>query len=103
MRRAVIQHQTKRMKIQNIDGTEFVDLQLVDGDNAVGKSVTDLAKLLPEGSILVTVRRKGKVIIPHGNTIFQAGDQITAFVQTKSVELLYKCFRDGNPEQLIEE
>lgn len=102
-RRAEIQHQTKRMQIRNIDGTEFVDLQLFEGNNAVGKSVLDLANLMPEECVLVSVRRNGKVIIPHGTTVFHAGDHVTAFIQSKDVELLYKCFRDGSPQQLVED
>ena len=100
-RRAEIQHQTKR--IQNIDGTEYVDLQLIEGDNAVGESVNDLAKLIPEEFVLVSIKRNGKVIIPHGATLFQAGDYITAFIQSRDAELLYRYMRDGNPKQLIED
>ena len=100
-RRAEIQHQTKR--IQNIDGTEYVDLQLIEGDNAVGESVNDLAKLIPEEFVLVSIKRNEKVIIPHGATLFQAGDYITAFIQSRDAELFYKYMRDGSPKQLTED
>ncbi|MBG7609711.1 MAG: chloride channel protein [Anaerolineae bacterium] len=92
-KRAEIQHQTKRMQVRNIDGTEFVDFQLQEGNSAVGISVVDMANSMPEECVLVSVRRSGRVIIPHGTTIFQVGDHITAFVQSKDVELLYQCFR----------
>jgi len=102
-RRAEIQHQTKRMKIRNIDGTEFIDFQLQEGNSAVGKSVVEMANTMPEECVLVSVRRDGRVIIPHGTTSFQAGDQITAFVQSRDVELLYQCFRGECPQQPVDE
>ncbi|MBE9524664.1 MAG: chloride channel protein [Chloroflexi bacterium] len=98
-RRAEIQHQTKRIQVRNIDGTEFIDFQLHEGNNAVGKSVSEMANAMPEECVLVSVRRDGRVIIPHGTTSFQAGDHITAFIQSSDVELLYECFRGECPQQ----
>lgn len=97
-RRAEVQHRTKRMQLGNIDGTEFVELQLSKGDHAIGKSFLDLANLMPEECVLVSIRRNGKVIIPHGTSTFQVGDHITVFARIKEVELLFKCFKDGNGE-----
>lgn len=94
-KRAEIQRQTKRMQIRNTDGAEFIELQLFDGDNAVGKSVNDLGNLIPEECVLVSIRRNGKVIIPDGTTSFQVGDHITAFIKSNEIELLYQCFRTG--------
>lgn len=90
-KRAEIQHRTKRVKMRNIDGTEFIDLTLDDNSRAVGKKITEIGALLPNDCILISIRRDGKVLIPHGQTELLSGDQITAFTQSKDVEKVYQC------------
>ena len=89
-KRAEIQHRTKRMQMRNIDGTEFVELTLEDNSRAIGKKVKEIAKNLPNDCILISIRRSGQVLIPHGQIIFETGDQITAFTQSKDVEKIYQ-------------
>ncbi|OQY31854.1 MAG: hypothetical protein B6I38_05245 [Anaerolineaceae bacterium 4572_5.1] len=89
-KRAAIQHRTQRMKIRNIDGTEFVELTLKDDSPATGKTVGEIACNLPHECILISIRREGKVLIPHGETQLQTGDQLTAFTRSEDVEQLYK-------------
>ena len=88
-KRAEIQHRTQRMKMRNIDGTEFVELILKEGSPATGKTVSEIASTLPHESILISIRRDGLVLIPHGETQLQVGDQITAFTRSEDVERLY--------------
>jgi CIC family chloride channel protein len=90
-KRAEIQHRTMRMKMRNIDGTEFVDLTIDDDSVAIGKKIAELAEKLPNDCIFVSIRRNGKVLIPHGENQLLSGDQVTAFVQSKDVEKLYEC------------
>lgn len=92
-RRAELQHRTRRIQLRNIDGTEFVDISLTPADRAVQKSLGELSNGLPEACLLVSVRRNGRMMIPHGDTVFQPGDKITAFVRSQDVEKLYSCLR----------
>lgn len=92
-RRAKTQQHTQRMKLRNVDGTQFVDITLSAQDCAVGKSVSELAQDFPDDCILISIRRKGRVLIPHGYTTFQPGDHITAFIRTKDSEKLHACLR----------
>ncbi|RME44107.1 MAG: CBS domain-containing protein [Caldilineae bacterium] len=92
-RRAELQHRTRRMQLHNIDGTEFVDLVLQEGDRAVGKSVQEVAGEMPDECILISVRRDGVVVIPHGDTVFQPGDRVTAFIRSRDAEALHQCLR----------
>lgn len=92
-RRAELQHRTKRAQLRNIDDTEFVDLVLQPGDPAVGKTLQQISSALPKECILISIRRNGKILIPHGNTVFQEGDDITAFVSCKDFSMLKQCLR----------
>ncbi len=98
-KRAEIQHRTKRMQMRNIDGTEFVELALTENSRALGKTIGELANTLPHECILISIRRHGSVLIPHGETKLQAGDLLTAFIRSADVAELYKTFSDTEKEE----
>ena len=79
------------MRLRHLDGTEFVDLTLQTDDKAVGRSVQEISGTMPESCILISIRRDGRLLIPHGDSIFQPGDHITAFIRNKDTEALYHC------------
>lgn len=92
-RRAELQHRTQRAQLRNLDGTEFVDIAINPGDAAVGQSVQEISRDLPQEAILISIRRDGRVLIPHGTTRFQPGDLITAFIHTRDAEALLAALR----------
>ncbi|MFZ1770012.1 MAG: chloride channel protein [Caldilinea sp.] len=94
-RRAELQHRTRRMQLRNLDDTEFVDIVLESGDAAVNQRLLDIAPLIPNECILVSIRRNGHVVIPHGDTSFRPGDTVTAFVKRSDIERIQNCLRSG--------
>ncbi|NOX62704.1 MAG: CBS domain-containing protein [Chloroflexi bacterium] len=88
-RRAELQYRAQRVQRKSPDGTEFIELPLREGDAAVGKTLAEVAKDLPKDCVCVSIRRDGRVIIPHGDTVFQPGDSVTAFVSARDVEKLF--------------
>lgn len=96
-RRAELQHRAKRMQLRNIDGTEFVDITLDADSPVVGKTVQEVAASLPRECILVSIRRQGKMLIPHGHNVFQPGDRITAFTRSSDAEALRQCLQKKAP------
>jgi trk system potassium uptake protein TrkA len=59
---------------------ELVQLAIRDGSPANGRRVADLA--LPSGSVIVAVDRgAGDVVIPNGETVFNAGDGVIAMIK----------------------
>ncbi len=95
-RRAEIQHRTRYAKLENnSEGMRFVEFTLNENDRAVGLSLQQIAPKMPRDCILVSIHRDGRVLIPHGNTIFQKGDRITAFIRNEDVEKLFGCLK-GN-------
>ncbi|RLD07401.1 MAG: chloride channel protein [Chloroflexi bacterium] len=97
-KRAAIQHRTQRMKMRNIDGTEFVEIILEENSPATGKTIGEIAGTLPLESILISIRRDGNVLIPHGETTLQIGDQLTAFTRSEDVEKLYQSLSYAKKE-----
>lgn len=100
-KRSEIQQRTQRMQMRNLNGTEFVDLNINIDSNANGKAISELAAQLPHDCILISIRRDGKVLIPHGETKLQANDLLTAFIQSKDIEQLYTCLR--SPQEIAPE
>jgi chloride channel protein, CIC family len=90
-RQAEIQHNTRRIENQHQEPTEFIDIHLASTDKIIGKTVGEIATVIPKDCVLVSIQRNGKVIIPHGDTIFQTGDKITAFVRVQESDKLYQC------------
>ncbi len=91
-RRVGIEHRTKQMETLHTERTEFVEIFLNLNDIAVGQTIQTLASKFPKDCILVSIKRDGRLIIPHGNTVLQTGDHITAFVRSKNAKSLFRCF-----------
>ena len=69
-----------RQRVQ--PGATFYEVPVPPGSAASGKPVKDLE--WPAEAVLVSIRRGSSVIIPHGNTVIQVDDTITAFGQGDS-------------------
>jgi len=78
IRRMELQQRTERLRLGKLTGTDFLELEVSPDSPMVGKPLRDLQ--LPHECVLVSVRRGRKLIIPHGDTVLQPGDRITAFV-----------------------
>ena len=95
-RKSDYRDRTKRSDMQVLDGGEFIELLMSDGDKVIGRNVKEVASCMPEESILISIQRDGKVIIPHGMTVFQVGDLVTAFVREEDIETFHSCFHGEN-------
>lgn len=58
---------------------EFIDIPLQSGASAIGHPIAKLD--LPRQAVLVSIRRGRKLIIPHGDTVLQDGDVVTALCE----------------------
>jgi len=94
-RRAKLQQRARRAHEQDDGAAEFVDIRLVAGDNCVGMMVAEFAPSLPKDCALVSILRDGHVIFPHGDTVLQADDQVTAFVRNQDAKELFHCLLDS--------
>lgn len=68
----------------------LVEEKLPSGSKILGAPLRDLD--IPETCVIAAVIRKGKVITPRGNMIFEAGDEVLAVVDNQSKEALMSLF-----------
>lgn len=90
----VVRREEARRRAEVLSGTpdlrvRFIDLPVVSRSGAAGQSVAALA--LPRSAVLVSIRRGNELIIPHGDTILQEGDTITALCEPSGIEALKKA------------
>ena len=67
-----------------------VEEKLPHGSKAVGIALRDLA--LPDACILAAVFRKGKVLTPRGNMVFEESDEVLAVVDNRARQELNDLF-----------
>ncbi len=92
-RRADLQYRDRRNALRNIDGTVFSEISLLSHSPAIGRRISELSPEFPEECILISIRRKGKLLIPHGDTVFQVDDRVTVFVNAKDMEGIHHCLK----------
>ncbi|MBW6473866.1 MAG: TrkA family potassium uptake protein [Anaerolineaceae bacterium] len=61
---------------------------------AIGQAIKDLN--LPEQCVLAAIFRKGEVVVPHGNTVFEVGDEVMAITDQEGAKQFQKVFSDLN-------
>lgn len=68
----------------------LVEEKIPSGAIAIGKAIKDLN--LPEQCVLAVIFRRGEVVVPHGNTIFEVEDEVLAITDRKGAEQFQKLF-----------
>lgn len=65
----------KRMsEYVNTEDVHFIKIHLTAGDRWIGHPIKDVG--FPRGTIVAVIQRKGRVIVPRGDTILQEEDNI---------------------------
>lgn len=72
----------------------LVELRLPETSPCRGKAIREVN--LPSDAVIVSVIRAGKLVIPRGDTVFEAGDEILA-VSTVAAEKPLKDILVGSP------
>jgi CIC family chloride channel protein len=91
-RRARDQIAEDQLQLRSIDNTKFLELAVTTDSPAAGRALADFGPLLPHECVVVSIRRQGVVLIPHGDTILQEGDEINFFLRQSDEEALKACF-----------
>ncbi len=90
-RRARDQISEDQLQLRSIDNTKFLELEIQATSQAAGQPLAELGPKLPYECVVVSIRRQGLVLIPHGDTVLQAGDQVNFFLRQSDEEQLRLC------------
>ncbi len=70
------------------DEAEIMEVEFEDNSALLNKEIKDLD--LPKGALILSILRKGIVIIPQGNTVIEPEDRIIVLGTTTALKHLYK-------------
>ena len=83
------------VRLFQLDGGKagLVEVTLADGAAIVGKAISELA--IPRDATFVAVIRREHVVMPRGDTVFQAGDEVLALVTPDSEDSIRTLLTAG--------
>jgi mannitol/fructose-specific phosphotransferase system IIA component (Ntr-type) len=67
----------------------FINITVRKGsktEEIIGKQIKELDEMLPGESLITMVKREGDLIFPHGDTVLQAGDELSIIGEKKDIE-----------------
>ncbi|MEJ2289568.1 MAG: TrkA C-terminal domain-containing protein, partial [Deinococcales bacterium] len=79
------------LRLRDVTGQEIVEVRIPKGSSLEGRRLRDAG--LPEASIVVAVRRRGRTLFPHGDTTLEAGDMVVASVAHGHVRGFREAFQ----------
>jgi CIC family chloride channel protein len=94
-RRAEISHRSQQLKLDEKEELEVVHLFVSEASKLIGKSVKELADKMPADSLLVSIKKDGRTIIPHGDTIISAGDYVSIILKEEHIEKVNSLFHEN--------
>jgi Trk K+ transport system NAD-binding subunit len=80
------QHRAEALRVSKLDDADFTRVAITPGSASEGRLISELT--LPEGCLIVSVRRGNQLIIPHGYTRLRAKDQLTIFADNESLPVV---------------
>ena len=90
-RKAREQVEDETVHLRRVSNMELLELEIPENSRAAHRTLASLASELPHDCVVVFIRRQGTVLIPHGNTILQPGDQVHAFLRETDEDILKDC------------
>jgi CIC family chloride channel protein len=89
VRRIEGQHRSERLRLGRLLRSRYIDMKVEPGSPADGRAVKDLA--LPETSLITAIQRGRQIIVPHGDSVLQAGDRVTIIATEECEPDLKAC------------
>ena len=81
-----------RLRLKRTDKMKFLEIVIPHDSQCITKSVSDVAPQLPYDCVIVSIRRHGTLLVPHGDTKFLPSDIVSCFVRSADEERLRDCF-----------
>jgi chloride channel protein, CIC family len=68
------QHVAEQVRLNNLTGAHVFEVTVQENSLAIRKKIQDIQ--WPHDSIVASIRRNGRLIVPHGDTELKAGDRL---------------------------
>lgn len=74
-RKAEVQHVAEQMRLHTLTGAHVVEFHVSERSPAVNQTIRDVE--WPPESVVASIRRNGRLLVPRGDTTLRAGDTVT--------------------------
>lgn len=74
-RKAEVQHAAEQMRLHTLTGAHVVEFHVSERSPAVNHAIRDVE--WPPESVVASIRRNGRLLVPRGDTTLRAGDTVT--------------------------
>jgi len=100
-KRAQQQYSNELLTLGRLDKTKFTSIVIPKSSAIIGEQIRNLP--LPENCLVVSIRRKGRrnLMIAHGYTTLQSGDQVTFIADEDSMPSVQHIFTDSIAMQQV--
>lgn len=71
----------------------FLDIAITPESRVANKTLASIAPALPYECVVVSVRRQGVLLVPHGDTVLRPDDVLNVFVRRADEAQLRTCFQ----------
>jgi CIC family chloride channel protein len=86
-RRVEEQHHAEQLRLHTLTGAHVIEIRLTPQSPLVGKHISEIH--WHGESVVAAIRRRGKLIIPHGDTLLLTDDVLTIVAEPEAEEELY--------------
>ena len=95
MRRDEARRRAERTDIVRDSRAVFVDVSIVPDSSVTDQPIAKLS--LPRAAVLVSIRRGNDLIIPHGDTMLEPGDVVTALCESEYLDAVKAALNQPRP------
>lgn len=92
-RRVTIQQEVTQARLGVTAGVEVVECEVEAGSALAGHTLSEIE--LPEDCLVAGIRRGGRLIIPHGKTMLEAGDQLSVVARREDEDIIRALAQRG--------
>lgn len=97
-RRLENQHAAEQVRLNTLTGAHVLEVRVKPDTDIAGKSIADLH--LPSECVIASIKRRGKLIVPHGSTELHAGDVVTLVAAPEVEADIVAMFQQRSGEQI---
>lgn len=91
-RRTNISHRLKALEQHGSENVAVIEVRIEGDMECVGKELREVARKLPEDSIVASIQRGSRLLIPHGDTVLREGDHLTVLARRDQVSAAREAF-----------
>jgi len=84
------QHYAEQIRLHTLTGAHVLEYKVQKQAPVVDKHVNEIE--FPAEAVIASILRRGKLIVPHGDTQIKTGDTVTVVANTEAEPILDRLF-----------